>query len=33
VGTKVRVKGDMKTDDGEVIAEEVEIESRPGGSR
>lgn len=33
VGTKVRVKGDMKTDDGEVIAEEVEIEGQPGGSR
>lgn len=33
VGTRVRVKGDMKTDDGEVIAEEVEIEGRPGGSR
>jgi Domain of unknown function (DUF5666) len=33
LGTKVRVKGDMKTEDGEVIAEEVEIESRPGGSR
>lgn len=33
VGTRVRVKGDMKTDDGEVIAEEVEIEGRSGGSR
>jgi Domain of unknown function (DUF5666) len=33
VGTKVRVKGDMKTDDGEVIAEEIEIEGRPGRSR
>jgi Domain of unknown function (DUF5666) len=33
IGTRVRVKGDMKTDDGEVIAEEVEIESHPGGPR
>jgi hypothetical protein len=31
VGVKVRVKGDMKTDDGEVIAEEVDIEGHPGG--
>jgi len=33
VGTRVRVKGDMKTDDGEVIAEEVEIEGGPGRPR
>lgn len=33
IGTKVRVKGDMKTDDGEVIAQEVEIEGHSGGSR
>lgn len=33
IGTKVRVKGDMKTDDGEVIAEEVEIEGHSGGPR
>lgn len=31
VGVKVRVKGDMTTDNGEVIAEEVEIEGHPGG--
>lgn len=33
LGTRVRVKGDMKTDDGEVIAEEVEIEGQPGSPR
>lgn len=30
-GVKVRVKGDMKTENGEVIAEEVEIEGHPRG--
>ena len=30
-GVRVRVKGDMKTDDGSVIAEEVEIEGHPEG--
>ncbi len=33
VGTRVRVKGDLQTENGEVIAEEVEIEGRPGGPR
>lgn len=31
VGVRVKVKGDMRTDDGEVIAEEVDIEGQPGG--
>ena len=31
VGVRVKVKGDMTTDTGEVIAEEVEIEGHPGG--
>lgn len=30
-GVKVRVKGDMKAEDGSVIAEELEIEDQPGG--
>lgn len=29
-GVKVYVKGDMKTDDGEVIAEQITIEAHPG---
>jgi Domain of unknown function (DUF5666) len=29
-GVRVRVKGDMKAEDGSVIAEEVEIEGQPG---
>jgi cytoskeletal protein CcmA (bactofilin family) len=28
---RVKVKGDMTTETGEVIAEEVEIEGQPGG--
>ena len=31
VGVRVRVKGDLRTEDGQVIAEEVEIEGHPGG--
>lgn len=31
VGVRVKVKGDMTTDTGEVIAEEVDIEGQPGG--
>lgn len=31
-GVKVHVKGDMKTEDGSVIAEEIEIEGHPGGN-
>jgi hypothetical protein len=32
-GTHVKVKGDMLTEDGSVIAEQIAIEGRPGGSR
>ena len=31
VGTSIKVKGDMLTTDGSVIAEELEIEGQPGG--
>ncbi len=31
VGVRVRVRGDMQTEGGAVIAEEVEIEGHPGG--
>lgn len=31
VGVRVRVKGDLRTEDGQVIAEEVEVEGHPGG--
>lgn len=30
-GVRIHVKGDMRTDDGSVIAEEVAIEDQPGG--
>ena len=30
-GVRIHVKGDMKTEDGSVIAEEVTIEDQPGG--
>jgi hypothetical protein len=30
-GVRIHVKGDMKTDDGSIIAEEVTIEDQPGG--
>lgn len=30
-GTKVRVKVEMRNDDGSILAEEVEIEDQPGG--
>lgn len=30
-GVRIRVKGDMKAEDGSVIAEEIEIEDQPGG--
>lgn len=30
-GVKIHVKGDMKAEDGSVIAEEIEIEDQPGG--
>jgi hypothetical protein len=31
IGVRVKVKGEMTTDTGEVIADEVEIEGHPGG--
>lgn len=32
-GVKVHVKGDMKAEDGSILAEEVEIEDQPGGKQ
>jgi len=32
-GVKIHVKGDMKAEDGSVIAEEIEIEDHPGGKQ